>query len=117
MAKKYNVDFLKKISLNLEKLPNNENKDKNLHESIEILKPAIINLIRKGYKIPDICELLRKEGIEANLQYLQKIIQKISKLSKKTKQKLENNIDNKNKKEPNHSKSNDFSVNDDSSDL
>lgn len=96
MAKKYDIDFLKKVSQKLENIPNYSAMDysdeKTLVEAIEILKPTIKELSKKGYKASLISEILIREGIDASPQYLQKLVQQILTSNKKSKVKLENKI-------------------------
>jgi isopropylmalate/homocitrate/citramalate synthase len=124
MAKKYDINFLKEVSEKLIDIPdyNNEyNNNKTLTESIEILKPTIKSLSKKGYKSSLIAELLTNNGIEANQQYLQKLIQKIllnkkkqTKKSEKDYSKSKLNIKNN---DNDKKKSNSFTINDDSKEL
>lgn len=139
MAKKYGINFLNEISEKLNDIPDYSNHykdEKTLTESIEILRPLIKTLSKKGYKSSLISELFINNGIEANQQYLQKLIQKTLSSNKKQKKQISSSnsnneitIDKKEESKKNNSKlnnknaniksssENSFTVSDDSEDL
>lgn len=139
MARKYDITFLTELSEKLENIPeyssNNYNNEKTLAESIDILKPIILSLSKKGYKSSLISELLINEGIESNPQYLKKLINQLLSSKKSKSKKIDKNnevaIDTKSKnkklkinsKEKNindeegHKSNNSFKVKDDTNEL